>query len=126
MKSVTDLVGYQLVSIDDKRIVVKKNDRTYELDIVNEQMGCCGYNRINTRLLISDDELARNPVITNVESGTALVGGYAQSCLVTFFGEAKPLAELSTYSSSGSGWCYGACVTVRCKRLRLEETLSQW
>lgn len=126
MKSITDLVGCQLVSIDDKNIVVKKGERTYELDIVDQPISCCGYNRINTQLLISGDELERNPIITNVESHTDLVGGYAQSCLVTFFGEAKPLAELSTYSSSGSGWCYGACVTVRCKQLRLEETLSQW
>ena len=58
-----DLIGYQLVSINDEEIIVRK---------------------------VGKEELNHNPIITNVES-------------------------VNSYSSSDSGWCYGACVTVECK-----------
>ena len=45
---------------------------------------------------------------------------------LTFFGEYKPMAVVDTYSSSSSGWCYGACVSIHCDVLEINETLSSW
>lgn len=62
-----DLIGYQLVSIDDTKIVVRKDNTEYVLNIEEDYGDCCGYNEITTKLLISDTELNRNPIITNVK-----------------------------------------------------------
>lgn len=120
-----ELIGYQLVSIDDTRILVRKGDSTYELIIEEDYGDCCGYNEIDTKLLISNDELERNPIITNVITEDN-DDGWSYEAKITFFGESKPLAELNSLSSSGSGWCYGACVTIVCKDLNMSETITQW
>ena len=121
-----DLIGYQLVSIDDYRIVVRKDDTKYTLYIEEDYGDCCGYNEIATKLLISETELNRNPIITNVEITEEDGDSDGMSGRIAFFGEYKPLAVLDTYSSSGSGWCYGACVWVQCDALEINETVSSW
>lgn len=120
-----DLIGYQLVSIDDSKIVVRKGDTEYTLNIEECPGDCCGYNDIVTKLLISDTELNRNPVITNVEI-TNEVDGHGESGRIAFFGEYKPMAVVDTYSSSGSGWAYGAFVWVYCDALKINEEVSSW
>lgn len=121
-----DLIGYQLVSIDDEKIVVRKNGTEYILHIREDYGDCCGYNEITTKLLISETELHRNPIITNVEV-TEDLGEYdGASGKIAFFGEYKPMAEVETYSSSGSGWQYGACVWIECEALEISETVSSW
>jgi hypothetical protein len=122
---IAELKGYQLVSIDEEKIVIKKGDNSYILQIEEDEGGCCGYNDIVTELFISSEELKRNPIITDIEM---LVDEESdgERCKVTFFGEYKPMAELNTYSSSGSGWGYGAAVTLVCDALELSENLSSW
>lgn len=120
-----DLVGFQLVNINRTEIIVEKDDVTYKLAIKGDSGDCCGYNDIDTTLLISEDELSRNPVITNIELEDS--DGYSESkCKVTFYGEYKPMAVIDSLSSSGSGWCYGACVTSECKALDLDCTITAW
>ncbi len=123
---IAELKGYQLVSIDEEKIVVKKGDNSYILHIVEDEGDCCGFNEIQTDLFICNEELKRNPIITDIEMVAEDRGGDGENCKVTFFGEYKPMAELNTYSSSGSGWCYGAAVTLICEALELDETLSSW
>ena len=123
--NIKNLVGYQLVSINDNAIVVRKGDSEYTLQINEDYGDCCGYNEFSTKLLVSEDELARNPIITNVEVENDS-SGWGNSAKVTFFGEVKALAELDSFSSSGSGWCYGACVTIVCDKLKLDETITSW
>ena len=121
-----ELIGYQLVSIDDTKIVVRKNDSEYTLNIKEYEGDCCGFNEIKTTLLISDTELKCNPIITNVEKEEMedeYDGMYGK---LTFFGEYKPMAIVDGYSSSGSGWCYGACVSIYCSDLGIDEELSSW
>ena len=123
--NIKDLVGYQLVSINDNEIVVKKGTSVHTLRINYWGGDCCGYNEIDTKLFISEDELARNPIITNVDiDGSGC--GYSDSAKITFFGEVKALAELNSLSSSESGWQYGACVTIICDSLNLEEVITEW
>jgi hypothetical protein len=120
-----DLIGYQLVFINAEEIIVKKDDKEYTLFIQNDSGDCCGYNDITTELLIDNAEVKRNPIITNVE-----IDEYEDGCgskaKLTFFGEYKPIAVVDSYSSSGSGWCYGACVTIECKMLGIDDTLTAW
>lgn len=123
---IQDLIGCQLLSIDNQNIVVKKGDKVHVLHIQEDEGGCCGFNDIETSLFVSSEELNRNPVITNV---SVLRDDYdcdEETCKVTFFGELKELAEVKTLSSSGSGWCYGATVSLVCNELGLNETLSSW
>lgn len=123
---IAELIGYQLVSIDDEKIVVKKDGNTYTLHIVEDEGGCCGFNEIETSLFISNEELNRNPIITNISMEVSDDEDESEKCKVTFFGEAKELARVNTLSSSGSGWSYGATVSLVCDALELDETLSSW
>ena len=122
-----DLIGYQLVSIDDEKIIVRKGDKEFTLGIRQDHGDCCGFNEITTELFISNEELNRNPIITNVEIDEAEdQESDGSNGRLTFFGEYAPIASVTSYSSSGSGWCYGACVTIECKMLKINDTLSSW
>lgn len=122
---IKDLIGFQLVAINDSEIKLKKDDKTFTLSIVEDEGDCCGQNDIETNLFVSDEELDRNPVITNIIVDRH-EDEWGETCKAVFFGEEKHIAELETYSSSGSGWCYGACVAIECKALELNKVLSQW
>lgn len=120
------LVGFQLVSIDDNEVIVSKDNREYRLKIIRDEGDCCGFTELETKLLISNEDAKRNPVITDVyinEHGGEWGG---QVVRVTFFGEYLPLANVYTYASSGSGWCYGASVSIDCEPLYLHEELATW
>lgn len=58
--NIKDLIGFQLVSINDEKIIVKKNKKEYVLHIKDYEGDCCGYNEIETRLLIDEKDLSRN------------------------------------------------------------------
>lgn len=122
---IKDLIGFQLVEINDNEIKLKKDDKTFTLSIDEDYGGCCGYNDIETNLFISKEELNRNPIITNIIIDKS-ESEWSETCKVIFFGEEKNIAELETNSGSGSGWHYGACAWVKCKELDLYEVLSQW
>ena len=125
---IKDLIGFQLVEIDNSEIKLKKGDKTFTLSIIDsceEEQSCCEYNDIEANLFISKEELDRNPIITNITIDKK-EDDLGQTCTVVFFGEEKNIAKLETFSSSGSGWCYGACASVKCKELDLDEVLSAW
>lgn len=85
---------------------------------------CCGYADFETKLLYSPNDL-RNPIITNVTKEDER--GYdTDSSLVTFYGESKPLAPIESNAGSGSGWSYGAYVTLTCSALDIDEDLAYW
>lgn len=121
---ITDLIGYQLIDLNKNEIIVQKNERRFSIEIEDDFGSCCGYNVIKTHLYV-DNDIKRNPIITDItkrEEDT----GYSDRCCITFFGEEGSLANLYTTSSSGSGWCYGAAVTLKCKDLKINEVLSEW
>ena len=132
---IKDLIGFQLAEINDSEIKLKKGDKTFTLSIIDsceEEQLCCEYNDITANLLISEEELSRNPIITditidrkeiNIDGETDPCG---QTCTVVFFGEEKNIAKVETTSSSSSWWQYGACASVKCKELDLNEVLSEW
>lgn len=121
---ITDLIGYQPVDLNKKEIVVQKNGKRFSIEIDDDSGVCCGYNNIEAHLYVGG-EVKRNPIITDVTKENEDID-CSDKCCITFFGEDKILAELYTESSSGSGWCYGAAVTLKCKNLKIDEVLSEW
>lgn len=122
------LIGMQLVSWDDneKTLTVKKGEDLFKLVFDDSDEGdCCGYNDFFVELLVSEDELKRNPVITNLEYERE-DGEYGEALHITFLGEAKKIMTVNSESGSGSGWSYGAVVTVKCKGLDIDEAITEW
>ena len=118
------LVGFQILFMDEEHIVVAKNEEIFVLTIEDDEGDCCGYNEITTDLMYGAFS-KHNPVITKVfEEREEQSEG--QFCSIIFFGESAPIGNIMSYSSSGSGWGYGATVSIRCKKLNIHEILSSW
>lgn len=118
-----DLIGYKLEKITNEEIVVSKDNELYVLKVIEDSGDCCGYNDLETQLLIDDEN---KPIITNVEYEDVYNDCDEQHVKITFYGENKQIALIDSLSSSGSGWCYGACVTIKCKELNIDEIISEW
>lgn len=117
------LIGAELIKINRNHIVVEKDGEQYEIIIDDDGGDCCGYNEIETHLLVSENS---RPVITSVKVEDTGDSGWSDETRVTFFGESKPIAEINSLSSSGSGWQYGATVTLICNKLHINQILSSW
>lgn len=125
----TKLVGCQLTEFNSEGFSVKdRNGNIKNFVFFKDEGDCCGFNDLKNELFISTDELARNPVITKVEEIDASDSKYddCDHVIVTFFGEVKKLAQIDSLSSSGSGWSYGASVTVKCIETGEEKTITSW
>lgn len=124
------LIGMQLVGWDDeqKTLTVKKDDEIFKLVFDDTDEGdCCGYNTFFAELIATSDEIARNPIITNVLNEHHENSGWESETLkITFFGESKKLLCINSESGSGSGWCYGAIVTVKCEALGIDDCVTSW
>ncbi len=121
-----DLIGYKLEKINNNEIVISNDNKLYILKFEEDEGDCCGYNELETTLLIDGKN---KPIITNVKYEDVSEEdkwGESEIIKITFFGENKEIANIKSKSSSGSGWCYGACVTVNCKELHIHETISSW
>lgn len=124
-RGLKDLIGFQLVGLTEEQILVRSPEgKVYTLFIEDDGGDCCGFNDITTTLKIKRNSKI-NPIITNVKVDYE-EEGEGERCYVTFYGDSKVLGSIDTYSSSGSGWNYGANVTVRCSPLSLLEILSSW
>ena len=119
------LVGARLIAADDTGFeIVASNNKRYRFNFEEYEGDCCGYNTINSCLLIGD-EIEQNPIITKVKH-TTIDDEYSQGCEITFFGMSKPIYTAAIESSSGSGWCYGATVKLTCKEDSFDEILTSW
>lgn len=129
------LIGMQLVGWDqENQILTVKNDEQY-LNLVfddSDEGDCCGFNNFFAELLVSEQDLSMNPIITHVEvdrgENTPLDSSWhdLDRVKITFFGAAKSLFTIDSESGSGSGWEYGACVTVKCDAIGLKEFVTAW
>lgn len=118
------LIGAQILTVNEYSIEVKLGENIFKLEIDSDGGDCCGYADFTTNLLYTEND-ERNPVITNVsrEDGKEEEG---DSSVITFYGESKALVTIESEAGSGSGWNYGAVVTLRCKALDIEEYLASW
>lgn len=115
------LIGAKLVSLDEHEMIIEKDGVKYSIRICEDYGGCCGYNEISTKLLI---EKGNEPVIVNYTKECDSVDG--ERCKIALFGECKEIAEIETFSSSVSGWGYGATVWIECNELDINIVLSSW
>lgn len=132
MNMLEEIMYSQLISIDSNKIIVKKDNKLYILSIECDEGDCCGYNSVEANLLIDDNNCNNNPIITNIEVDSNYsddgddYNDYCDSVKITFFGIDKQLATLESTSGSGSGWHYGANVSIICKDLNICETITCW
>lgn len=122
------LIGMQLMSWDEAEntLIVKKGEEYFKLVFDDSDEGdCCGYNSLFVELFVSESELSRNPVIVKCEAKREDCDN-SDHMKLTFFGEAKKIMTIDSDSGSGSGWCYGACVTVECVGLGINEVITSW
>jgi hypothetical protein len=124
LRVLENLVGAQILTVNDNSIEVKLDGKTYTLEIISDSGDCCGYADFTTNLLYTENDF-RNPIITNVALENK-EGSYCDASIVTFYGESKPLATIESEAGSGSGWTYGACVSIKCKALDIDEDLASW
>lgn len=125
IKMLEKLIGAQLIEINERGFVVRKDGELIRFSFIEDYGDCCGFNQIKTHLFISKDELRRNPIITNIQEDS-VHSNDSSDLTITFFGEQKRIAKIDSMSSSGSGWGYGAFVSLRCLKTKEEEILTQW
>lgn len=128
MKIFNNLIGARLVSINNDGFSVRlENGDMRHFEFEEDPGDCCGFSNVYTKLLIDEKDLANAPAITNVEiqedDGETTD---EDSLRVTLFGVNRTLATIDSVSSSGSGWCYGSTMTVRCKETGQEEVITAW
>lgn len=123
-----NLIGYQLIEFNPMYFRVKKDDIVKTFLFEEDGGDCCGYNEFTLQLLIDENDLKNNPIITKVETCNFDNDGYEDfdHRKITFYGLYKPIEEIDSTSSSGSGWGYGACVTCKCVETNEEETITSW
>ena len=120
------LIGAQIISTRENGFTVKTQDGKTRTFVIKEDEGdCCGFNEWD--LKIFKDNIKRNPIITNVQKveddGES---GDEHTAKITLFGEYAPLVHLDSLSSRGSGWSYGACVTLECLETTESCVITCW
>lgn len=123
ISSLRKLVGMTLLDLNTKGFIVEDKDGEQLHFVFNENDGdCCGFNRIETTLSMSRKN---PPVITRVQYQDVSEGD-EDAIVITFFGLDKEIAEIYSKSSSGSGWAYGATVSVKCREINFTEVITQY
>ena len=117
------LIGYKLIAIHKDMIEVSKDGISHFIHIKQDEGDCCGYNELNTELYLSSNCY---PIITNVSCEKKVEPFDCETCKITFYGLDNKLASIESTSGSGSGYAYGACVTIKCDALELNDILSSW
>lgn len=123
ISSLRKLVGMTLIDLNSGGFTVQDKDGERLHFIFDEdEGGCCGYNEIRTTLSMS----RRNPpAITKVQYQD-ISAGDEDAVIITFFGLDREIAEIFSKSSSGSGWAYGASVSVKCREINFNEVITQY
>lgn len=120
---IEDLIGYRLVSGNNEGFVVENDGKKYFLEIIDDGGDCCGFNDI-----ITNFDLKEKPIITRVEikKCNEVFDDPGDTARITFFGLNKEIGKIESNSNSGSGWSYGACVSIICKDLCIREVITKW
>lgn len=120
------LIGAQIKRIKWDLIEIELNGKTYTLNSEEDNGDCCGFAKVNT-IVHYEEGSKRNPIITNIEYEDTEDEYFEKySMRITFYGESAPLVSIESEAGSGSGWQYGACVTLVCKALDIEEVMARW
>lgn len=121
-----DIIGAQLISINHDGFTVKTANDKEIIFYFDSCMGnCCGYNELEATLYFDQEDMDNAPVITNIICDKK-DDADGDRMIITFFGINKTLAQFDSFSYSGSGWCYGATVTLTCYSTNKKATVTQW
>lgn len=121
------IIGAQLIELSDEGFTVRDKDGKECHFIFEQDEGdCCGFNDITSTIFFNPNDKENLPVLTNIDLLEDECADEGNSLRITFFGLAKKLAMIESYSSSGSGWEYGATVTLVCKETGAEATVTSW
>ena len=120
-----DLIGAKLIAVFDNGFSIQKDNKAYNFTFEDYEGDCCGYNNIETVLLMSDDNQDLNPIITDIKYHKEETGE-SEVAEIVFFGIDKEIYKVNCLSSSSSGWCYGACVRLTCKQLKFDKVITSW
>lgn len=121
------LIGSYLVELSEAGFTIKGKDGKERHFVFEQDEGdCCGFNEITATLFFNPNDKKNLPAITNIDLLEDECADEGNSLRITFFGLAKKLAMIESYSSSGSGWEYGATVTLVCKETGAEATVISW
>lgn len=136
MKTLKDLVGYRLMSLNKNGFTVMhpETGHQYRFNIHENDGDCCGYNEIKTTFHMNITKKKAKRLHLDINTAPAITkveylrddSGEEDYCMITFFGLDKELGIIESTSSSGSGWGYGATVTVLCHELDFEETITSY
>lgn len=118
------MIGSRLINITDECMIFEKDGADFVAYFDTCDGDCCGYADIKNTLLF-DNSSEINPIITKIEKDDT-GSSYHDACKITLFGMDKAIATIEAEAGSGSGYCYGACVTVECKGLDLHEDICSW
>lgn len=123
ISSLRKLVGMTLLDLNTQGFTVKDKDGEQLHFVFDENEGdCCGFNKIKTTLSMSRKN---PPVITKVQYQDVSAGD-EDAIVITFFGLDREIAKIFSKSSSGSGWAYGATVSVKCREINFTEVITQY
>lgn len=122
------LIGSRLVMLSDEGFTVRGDDGKERHFVFEEDYGdCCGFNEVTSTIFFNPNDEENLPAITNIDRlEDECPTDDGNSLRITFFGLAKKLAIIDSYSSSGSGWQYGATVTLICKETGDEAVVTTW
>lgn len=122
------LIGSYLVELSEAGFTIKGKDGKERHFVFEQDEGdCCGFNEVTSTIFFNPNDKENLPAITNIDRlEDELPTDDGNSLRITFFGLAKKLAVVDSYSSSGSGWQYGATVTLICKETGDEAVVTTW
>ena len=121
------LIGSYLVELSEAGFTIKGKDGKERHFVFGQDEGdCCGFNEITATLFFNPNDKKNLPAITNIDLLEDECADEGNSLRITFYGLAKKLAMIESYSSSGSGWEYGATVTLVCKETGAEAMVTSW
>ena len=121
------LIGAQVLAVTNDGITVLINEKEFFLEIHTDDGDCCGFayaqiTALSDTLKVYHEDTTNNPVITDIKAVHS-GDGSSETVEITFFGESKELFEISGEAGSGSGWNYGATVSIVCSKLDLDEEI---
>lgn len=115
------LIGAKLINIGEELITVEKAGKIYEIDIIQDEGMDCGHNEVDANFLA---DIGSKPTITNILKYEMYNMG--QICVIEFFEKNKTIATLNSKSSSDTDGLNGACVSLHCEALNIDEIITEW
>lgn len=98
------LIGAKVIRVCGSSIEIQKNGKNF-LITCHDEGSYSDWWEIDTKLLISATDLAKNPIITNVKQN-------GNTFQFVIFGLSRPIAEIKAKFHNDSDWDYGCTCSI--------------